>query len=147
MSMKLLVFTLEISITLTSFGATEITVHGSDIIFLRSFAPLTAYTVEKRFVPEGSLLTIAAPRVFIPTDLIDTTSHTAFAVPTHHSYFTIPLSWSSCSSQLDVTYSSEHISVTEALVWFSFNDIEFIASGKEMFKFVWVENERVVGER
>ena len=67
-SLKLLVSNFEVSITSTSFGATVITVQGSDIICFLSFAPFTPYTMEKIVNPERSLFTIAAPLVsFQPT--------------------------------------------------------------------------------
>lgn len=85
MSVKLPALKLEISITSAGSGATVMTGHGSDVIRRLSLAPFTAYTVEKNFVPERSLLKEAEPLVFFPIDLIDTTSHKFFAVPTHQS--------------------------------------------------------------
>ena len=117
-SLKLLVSNFEVSITSTSFGATVITVQGSDIICFLSFAPFTPYTMEKIVNPERSLFTIAAPLVSFPTDFKGTTSHDVFAVPTHHLYSATPLSRSSNSFQPDIKCSSVHLNRTGEISWF-----------------------------
>ena len=135
-SVRLLELKLEMSITSVNFGATAITVHGFDIICLLSLAPLMAYTVEKRTVPVFRLLTIAAPLVFIPNDLMGTTSHKVLAVPTHQSYFSMPLSRSSNSSQLEVKYSSKHLNVMEGPLALFADELETSACNREAFKSV-----------
>ena len=111
-SEKLLVSNLDVSITFTRFGASVITVQGSDIICFLNFAPFTPYTLEKIINPERSLFTITELLVSFPTDLKGTTSHDVFAVPTHHLYSTTPLSRSSSSFQLDIKCSSVHLNRT-----------------------------------